>query len=68
MSPHLAGSQSPHKLILEHITVTSSFTWFDYSEHERRKMMDVISQFREKDTRDELGMAVPERHLKAVTR
>ncbi len=34
----------------------SSFTWLDYSEHERRKMLDVVDQFRERDTRDELGL------------
>lgn len=34
----------------------SSFTWLDYSEHERRKMLDVVDQFREHDTRDELGL------------
>jgi hypothetical protein len=34
----------------------SSFTWLDYSEHERRKMLDVVDHFRERDTRDELGL------------
>jgi hypothetical protein len=34
----------------------SSFTWLDYSEHERRKMLDVIDLFGEKTTRDELGI------------
>ncbi len=34
----------------------STFTWLDYSEHDRRKMVDVISAFREQDTRDELGI------------
>ncbi len=34
----------------------STFTWLDYSERERRLMLDVISQFREQDTRDELGL------------
>lgn len=34
----------------------SSFTWLDYSEGERRKMLDVIHLFQEKDTRDELGI------------
>ena len=33
----------------------STFTWLDYSEHERRKMLDVIELFGEKTTRDELG-------------
>lgn len=35
----------------------STFTWLDYSEHERRKMLDVIELFGEKTTRDELGLA-----------
>lgn len=34
----------------------SSFSWLDYSEHERRKMMDLIHAFQEKGTRDELGI------------
>lgn len=34
----------------------SGFAWLDYSEHERRKALDVIDLFREKDTRDELGI------------
>jgi hypothetical protein len=34
----------------------STFTWLDYSEHERRKMLDVIDLFGEKTTRDELGI------------
>lgn len=34
----------------------SSFTWLDYSEHERRQVMEAIDQFREDDTRDELGL------------
>lgn len=38
--------------------MASSFTWLDFSEHERRKMLDVISQFREQDTRDELGIGM----------
>ncbi len=36
--------------------MTSFFTWLDYSERERRQMLDVISRFRERDTRDELGI------------
>jgi hypothetical protein len=35
---------------------SSTFTWLDYSEHERRKMLDVIDLFGEKTTRDELGL------------
>lgn len=34
----------------------STFTWLDYSEAERRKMLDVIDLFGEKTTRDELGL------------
>jgi hypothetical protein len=35
----------------------SVFTWLDYSESERRKMLDVIELFGERVTRDELGLA-----------
>jgi Family of unknown function (DUF6361) len=35
----------------------SSFVWLDYSERERRKMLDVVDLFKEHDTRDELGLA-----------
>lgn len=34
----------------------STFTWLDYSENERRKMLDVIELFGERTTRDELGL------------
>ena len=34
----------------------SSFTWLDYSERERRKMLEVVDLFKERDTRDELGL------------
>ena len=34
----------------------SSFTCLDYSEHERRKMLDVVAKFPERDTRDQLGI------------
>jgi hypothetical protein len=35
----------------------SSFTWLDYSEEERRKMLDVVDVFKgEQNTRDELGI------------
>jgi hypothetical protein len=36
----------------------SAFVWLDYSERERRKMLDVVDLFREHDTRDELGISV----------
>lgn len=34
----------------------STFVWLDYSERDRRKMLDVVDLFREHDTRDELGI------------
>lgn len=34
----------------------SSFVWLDYSERERRRMLDVIELFRESETVDELGI------------
>jgi hypothetical protein len=34
----------------------SLFVWLDYSERDRRKMLDVVDLFREHDTRDELGL------------
>lgn len=34
----------------------SAFVWLDYSERERRRMLDVVDAFREHDTRDELGI------------
>src|SRR5438477_1346753 len=34
----------------------TSFTWLDYSDHERQQAMEVIDLFREEDTRDELGL------------
>jgi hypothetical protein len=36
--------------------IPSTFTWLDYSEAERRKMNEIIGMFREKETRDELGI------------
>src|SRR6478735_1281492 len=38
--------------------MTSVFTWIDHSEAERRKMLDAIDMFRERSTRDELGLCV----------
>lgn len=38
--------------------MASTFTWLDFSEFERRKMLDVISAFQERETRDELGIGV----------
>lgn len=33
----------------------SSFSWLDFSEHDRRRSLEVINLFRDKDTVDELG-------------
>ena len=38
--------------------MTSSVSWLDFSEEERRKMMGVVRFFQEQDTRDELGVAL----------
>src|SRR5262245_12038574 len=35
----------------------SVFTWIDHSEAERRRMLDAIEMFRERGTRDELGLS-----------
>lgn len=37
--------------------MTSTFTWLDHSDKERRKVLDAIERFKETDTRDELGIA-----------
>ena len=37
--------------------MTSSISWLDFSEAERRKMIEIVSLFKERDTRDELGIA-----------
>src|SRR4030095_5333008 len=34
----------------------SAFTWLDYSEQERRKMLDAIRLFKDQNTVDELGI------------
>lgn len=34
----------------------SSFSWLDLSDRERRKVLDAIDRFKERDTRDELGL------------
>ena len=38
--------------------MVSTFTWIDHSESERRRMLDAIDMFRERSTRDELGLSV----------
>ena len=35
----------------------SSFVWIDHSEKQRRQVPEAIDLFREKDTRDELGIS-----------
>lgn len=35
----------------------STLTWIDHSEKQRRQILEAIDLFREKDTRDELGLA-----------
>jgi hypothetical protein len=36
--------------------MTSTLTWLDYSQDSRRQVLDAIDLFRERDTRDELGL------------
>ena len=38
--------------------LTPTFTWLDGSERQRRQMKDILSQFKEQGTRDELGLSV----------
>lgn len=35
---------------------SSSIAWLDFSDDDRRRMLEVISLFKERDTRDELGL------------
>jgi len=37
--------------------MTSQISWLDFSESDRRKMVEVISLFKQRDTRDEMGLA-----------
>lgn len=39
-----------------HHLVQSSIAWIDFSEQDRRRMIEVVSLFKERDTRDELGL------------
>jgi hypothetical protein len=34
----------------------SSIAWIDFAEQDRRKMMEVVALFKQRDTRDELGL------------
>lgn len=38
--------------------MSSYFGWLDYSEEQRKQMMDAVALLKEKDTRDELGLGV----------
>lgn len=35
----------------------STFSWLDYSDRDRRRVLDVVRALNERDTRDELGLA-----------
>ena len=37
--------------------MASTFSWLDYSDGERRRVLDVVRSLSERDTRDELGLA-----------
>jgi len=37
--------------------MNSQISWLDFSDSERRKMVEVISLFKQRDTRDEMGLA-----------
>jgi len=36
--------------------ITSQISWLDFSEDDRRKMMEVVTLFKLRETRDELGL------------
>jgi hypothetical protein len=38
--------------------MTSSFSWLDFSEHERQRALEIVRQFEEPGTVDELGVGV----------
>ncbi len=38
--------------------MTSTFTWLDYSDHERKRALAIVDALRQEDTRDELGLGV----------
>lgn len=41
---------------VEEMMLQSSIAWIDFSEQDRRKMMEVVALFKQRDTRDELGL------------
>lgn len=38
--------------------MSSSIHWLDFSDADRRKMIEIVSLFKQRDTRDELGLAL----------
>ena len=38
--------------------MSSSFTWVDFAEDDRRKMMEILHLFRDKEIREELGVGI----------
>jgi hypothetical protein len=38
--------------------MTSTFSWLDFSEHERQRALEIVRQFEERGTVDELGVGV----------
>lgn len=50
------GGRAKSFQALKRLTIVSTFTWLAHSETERQKALDVINLFREKTTRDELGI------------
>jgi hypothetical protein len=42
--------------------MASSFTWLDYSEKDRQKMLDLLSALKEHDTRDKLRIDLSPPH------
>ncbi len=38
------------------ILLKSEISWLDFAEDDRRKMMEVLSLFKLRETRDELGL------------
>ena len=36
--------------------IQSSIAWIDFSEQDRRQMIEIVSLFKDRDTRDELGL------------
>jgi len=50
------GPQRRGRSRADHFRVISEIAWLDFSDQQRRKMMEVVALFKEQDTRDELGL------------